>query len=742
MEEVNSRPHVLLPLQTFLDTQTKFIESSIPELKQSGSGVNLNNVKQFDELLTHLETSFAANFESSYDSQYSYTNLRIPSVDILRVIFTLASRCPSSNWTDNTTSIDGLQTTNEQVRALNEDYFNSIHKPPLQNRSIWLLKTYFSIISHQINSEDPIIKLLYERIIEVLQDFIVRNRSVIRSPVRNSNPTIRISKKSPITPSKGDILSYFSSSPTERKSVTRTTTPIKKEQENKQDEQISDSEETISDLNNEIIGAIDMERELSKFQSYNMSPPKPLSRNLLPTGENSTTSEALLNSISKDNTKSNNRNRDNTLSPSVFPNWHTIRVFDDNILSMKLNPRLNRQFNLWQLVNWTFYCAQRSTELQRQTPNSNYSSFHIIYTAHRDIIDMIFDVLSLNFHRIIETATWVQKFKGSNTLPKMVDESDEILFSKLMTQLGASQRDWYDRAIEYVFNGLGSRSKEPPRSCYDREKGLITHDHSMKEKFQNYNFGDLYESNDNYNSMKSRFKICCQLYYWSTFFSDINESTLFEPLSKRELLTQLEFKFTAIDYHYLIKFYCSFKSVDSIVPIDIRHSFLEELSNVLILEITKTVEEDAFIIGNEGGGQIDNILKFLNAINDEYIWSAVVEDETYTSYESFIQQWIKVNFLFEWLINEAFEKYSVIITSNSLSSRQVYTSLSAVHIKCKEVDKFRIHLFEKFLNYHHTNQENLILSKQQIDIEKKKVYINKFQDIFSNWFHKYFEAID
>ncbi|KAK6465792.1 hypothetical protein DFJ63DRAFT_333204 [Scheffersomyces coipomensis] len=785
-EEVKVRPHVLIPLDVFIEKQSEFIDSLIPELKKNdGSEINLNNVKQFDELLTHLELTFRTNYEASYSTSSDYSNIRIPSLDILRVLLTLASRCRSSNWSDTTTSIDGLQTTNEQVRVLNEDYYNSIHKPPLQSRSLLLLQNYFSYLSEYRKLDDPTLLLLYDQFRKVFDDFIVRNRTVTKSTLSSSNSnTIRpVIKQSSSPKRKGDITSYFQSPP--RSSPPRIPlTDINQNETGKHadDMIISDSEGTVSDIGS---GAVDMEREVNKFQSYNITPTKKLSRNILRLDDEQMTSglnssEALFNSSSMDRDK-NNRSRQRMMSPSKFPNWHSLKIFDDSILSKKLNPRLNRNFNLWQLVNWTFYCADKSSEIQRQSPNSNYSAFHLIYSAHRDTIDFIFDFISYNFQYELKNDPLIKKsVSDGNALAssrlktaKFIEDSDSILLSKLVTQLGASQRDWYDRAVEYIFNGLGNKSKEAPKSCYDREKGLINHDHSVKEQFYNFSSSDFVHFNDNMDSMKIRYKICMLLYQWSKYFHNIKGgSTNFDILGKREFLTQLAFKFNDIDFSYIIKFYCAFDPpYESIKE---RQAFLEELSNILILEITKTVEANIFsidtyetiIVDDEDANiheyketiafeadpalpqlylehpiQLRNIYKMLDTIGDQYIYSAIIEDETYNNFDEFTQQWMKINFLFEWSINLAFERYDDFIKSRTGDKVKIRSSFETIRSKCKTVDQLRSKLFQEFvIDHYEKDSYNFKLTEEQVQkIQRKNPIINCTEDIFDQRFYKYLE---
>ena len=80
-----------LHISSIQEGQTRFVDSLVPRIDEEY--VNLNSFKQFDELLTHLESSL---------SQLENNNSRllvIPSSNIFRILFTLLSRSPNCNWT-------------------------------------------------------------------------------------------------------------------------------------------------------------------------------------------------------------------------------------------------------------------------------------------------------------------------------------------------------------------------------------------------------------------------------------------------------------------------------------------------------------------------------------------------------------------------------------------------------------------------------------------------------------------
>ena len=94
-----------LHISSIQEGQTRFVDSLVPRIDEEY--VNLNSFKQFDELLTHLESSL---------SQLENNNSRllvIPSSNIFRILFTLLSRSPNCNWTIST--VWGQYSNNSQT---------------------------------------------------------------------------------------------------------------------------------------------------------------------------------------------------------------------------------------------------------------------------------------------------------------------------------------------------------------------------------------------------------------------------------------------------------------------------------------------------------------------------------------------------------------------------------------------------------------------------------------------------
>ena len=717
------RPHVLFPLQTFLDSQTEYIDRFIPEFKQlEDSTININNIKQLDDLLSHLELSFLRDTDDGLES-FCY-NLRIPSVNILRILFTLASRCTASNSTHTSAMIDGLVTTNQQIRAFYEEYSQRIHKTPLRDRSVLLLNKYLQIVVKSLQAAGsnssfvqlPLASILYDRLTAVLKDFLVREAvSHKRKPSLTSPISIkRHNQKDPQSPVKQyTIDSFFQVSPKTIKTTQTSSSP--KIMEKNDDSEVSDSEEEeelkLSSSTAEI------ENEINRFQSYNISPTNRFMNTIFNDVQTSgmNNAGALFLSFDDNGVKSYKKKKSPgaraTLRAStpLSDQWHNLKVFEEDILSKKLNPRANSHFNLWKLMNWAFFCADRSSKCQTLLHDSSSTTYHSIYNTYRDLLEVIVGILEINFIDCLIRGPVGELLEGQDPLKsffsstrkhivlQVLEESPSILLLLLMTQLGKSQSDWWDRIVEFVFNGLGIKSQELPVSCYEREKDLIRHD-NKKETFNTPFTEGFYVYSDNYDSMRIRFRIICLTYYWSLFFlegPDVEEDPY---LNSNILLKELSRKFVDVDFRYLIEFFRALGDDSNQIPRKYQYLMLGQLANTMLLELTTILEPDRFRIqrkvwedkNDDDSWWLMVVEELLEVINDERIYLPLVASETDRSFGDFTQLWMKVNYLLEWLLDIHFERLQEL----EIISHRIKDKFST---RCRTADELRSRLYQKFI---------------------------------------------
>ncbi|ODV79295.1 uncharacterized protein CANTADRAFT_251479 [Suhomyces tanzawaensis NRRL Y-17324] len=746
--------HSLFDLTTHLDAQERFVYQIIPELAQLDQPINLNNVRQFDELLSHYETSFNTN---AWLASNDPINLVLPSYNVLRIVFTLAARSPNTNWSTKHFTMAGIAPSNDYVKSLNEDYDNSVLRAPLNKRSVWLLGKYRDILVMDSHL-DPIVQLLYKKVLVVLGDFIYQSR-VVKRVSTYSGPIIkkRLTQASPTKQLK--ITNFFQKSPSKPEIVDDLT----------ETDLISDSENEATVLET----APNMEDELFKFQaspqkSFLLEPNKDIS------GLNG--SFRLLDSLTSnsdaqevDKPSKQSKPEDMT-KDSPLHKWENIKLYDDDLLGKKLNPKLNLQFNFWLLMNWAFYCADQSSKYNNSHLNSSFTSYHIIYSTYSDLFRVMYDIIAFNFFHTIRTHTHIQdnlddlsqdimmcffrSSKSSRTLVLYHLEDSSFLLYCMLTQLSSSPIDWYDRLVEYLLNGLGIRSNVTPASCYNRERIIIKGDNATKEKFIIPPNWKPNEYDDNIDSMSIRFNFLSLIYYRSLFYSSGSllgferltaTSQNLTHLNSRSLVCELSRKFEVIDVKYLKEFFACGRIENKFVPQFYNISMLVELSQTLLLDITKVVDYDLFILRRNYGSNsnflrdeevedsdevteiLDNVIEIpdeseTEAISDEPLpkqkpsqvtpWQftnmfsilealgkpecylPIVEDETYKSLDQFEQCWWKVNFLLEWLLDLSFEDLEDFLRKDPPQDIR----LSGIEEKCVHADSLRELIFKGYLD--------------------------------------------
>ena len=642
-----------LHISSIQEGQTRFVDSLVPRIDEEY--VNLNSFKQFDELLTHLESSL---------SQLENNNSRllvIPSSNIFRILFTLLSRSPNCNWTISNSLGDSIPTTHKQVKANNGYYEESTGKPTLCDRSRDVLEKYINLLP-----DDK----LYENLYSFMMDFMDLPRRVKRL----NSDTFRKSK---------DILAIIRESP--NKKLKRVTN---KEGTNKSIEDndvivISDSEEEDISIQQEDTL---IESEVSKFLNLATDLNNSFMENIHQPGTNDF---ALL------------LNKDSSPSPKT-PQSQGIRIFDEPILSIRLNPKLNN-FDLWRLVNWTFFCSGKSNDVF----DSTYRNCHLIYTAHSATVHQLFNIIEFNLiHELQDTfsikeqpLTWLFKQSTARRSLAMdqVLENSSLLLLSLLKQFGHPRSKWFDRLAEYVFNGLTSKTDVIPATCYEREKDLIKKDEGLshQRKKKKYTF-----YNDNMDSMKLRFKILNIVHYWSLFFDKTTPDGINQPMSQSinsiestKLIEEIARKFMYMEYDYWVEFYYSLL-VDSKISLEYREVFLVNLSCKLLSNLTNP-KTNMFSLKPRDDKinskwRRDNLLLILKWMLEPKLYLGFIEDESYPSFVYFKQAWNKYNFVLGWMFLFALRDVTAVGFRGILDK-------DALLQECHKMDHMRENIFLEFI---------------------------------------------
>ncbi|CAI5758183.1 unnamed protein product [Candida verbasci] len=642
--------------QSYLELQSSLIDNAIFKDNDATNSINLDNFKDFDNLLSSLENAI----RSSTQFNQQFNMLAVPSVKILDILFTLASR-NSSNLTvlsSNMATKLGIHQTEDQIKARNEDYDNNLMKSATNDRAYLLIKLYNDlIIEHQHLK-------LYENFVNFMNSFIIDQTVSSKTPMANQ-PTLS-SAKIP----KQDILEIIRPSPIKR----RKTQNLKYQSNIQISDENGEEYTMISDPYEEKVvkSNLSMEEEVEKFQNTNK----------------------LYNPfIDKNNNVFNT-------SPKKQKGMLKCKIFDEPMLSTRLNPKGN-DFHLWKLINWTFYCGGTKNNVY----NSTYKSSHLIYQTQSKVINEMFRFLEFNFvvelsklynnsdpyHHIFNLSE-----KGKRLAITRIESSSSLLLSKLMKHLGIYKKNWYDRLIEYVFNGLTYKKVLFPQTCYDHEHHLLKKDENLKK--EDRIMKHIYY-NDNMSSMKLRFKIVNLVFYWSMVFDTTTKDGIinfnqedYNYLSPKNLINELASKLMFIEYDYLVEFYLSM-NLDSQVTQKYKTVFLTNLSIKLLKNITDSTEFNRSLyprIDNPNETPADkwklkNFNILISWLTNEDIISTIFEDETYKSFAHFDQVWNKFNLIFNWLLKTF---------SEEVVDLKEYVNLEELLTVAEQVDNSR-----KSINY-------------------------------------------
>lgn len=569
--------------EVYRENQCNFLDSVIPELKENS--VNLNTYDVIDDLISFLELPLDP--------------ILIPSEDIFHLLLTISSRSASCNWSaDLSKPKHGLVETQEQKLASRQSE-QLLHNSTLSDRCIHILKKYKHLV--YAGNEDAY---------NVLQPTI--NHLVTKESSRQRSSSVRTVFKAveqPLTPTKRG-----------KRSVKRRRHDESIVEESSDMVVITDSEEEEEEEE-------DGEGNESKDPEYN-----PLQVDSF--GSNSYT----------DSCKNSSQTNDKLTEP-----WAGLRVFDEPLLKDQFR-LTNGRFGVWDLVNWTFYCAGLSTKYYYKKE----SNCHTIYKAQSSTLLFIFDIIEYNLVNTLqdifkEKDPYATLFKTPSDKNKFaslqVEDNSNILLLRLLKSLGYLQSQWYDRVVEFVFNGL-ARLPPCPRACYQHESILVRRE--LKKNSRDVPKEEkVHCDTDNMDSMCLRFKICAIVYYWSLVFDkrvfsgkSFGRNSLAQ-LNALELIKFVCEKFKRVDYQYIVEFYYSLYTV-SVIPFKYKQLFLMGLSTELLKTLTSSPESIKF--------ELHNLDLVVSWIDDPSIYAQLTEDESCNSFEEFYQSWMKLSFVLKWIL--------------------------------------------------------------------------------------------
>lgn len=699
-------PHLLFEKSKFDKVQSELLEFFL-DLTGTGEEIrNFNNTKPFDELLYHLETSFTRNYEYGENKEIIDSYLKIPSVVVLHLLLTLASRCPRSNWTKGGSLFEGIQSTHEYVQTFNHEYDNCVYKPPLKDRSLYILQKYLDVICSINRGEELKSSTLqiYKNLLTVLNDTIIRRPSIntrpqFKSPTKRKKPSNGSSKSNKI-----DITSMFKSKFQKTKTDSDTNDKDDEPQEDfsrlKYSGMADFNDEVISNSEDEedILGT-DMVEEILKYKGMNQTPLK-TERAFQDSISSNNKASVLFQSMSE-NYISEVSDLKMPASNNLFissrisnPSIAKINLFDEELLAISLNR--SKRYNLWSLMQWMFSCADKSTKYQKYLFDSAGTSYHSLYLTYKGVLQFIFKFTAINFlyelNNLLKSSAspgddLIERFENSTRQTQLLscmNNDNRFLLLLIVTQLGISPNDWHDRAVEYLFTGLEIPSSYEPQPCYEREKLLIKQDSSLINKGK----GTAIEYDDNVDSMGFRYEALLILYIRSLFF-DSNDIEDNPTAYSGQFIKLLGNALLKIKFKYFEAFFKAHgnNSISVIIPKKYEKKFIFCLIDYLITEITKLVEiYDILPNMDDSSEEIAKSVEFF--ILEEYIYQSVTDDVTHESWEGFKCIWLKLNFL----IATYFYYQIMDIGLNDFSSDFID--------KIEKLDNFRIDLYNAFIEKH------------------------------------------
>lgn len=416
-----------------LELQTELIELFLPELDQlvTDGLVNFNNTKQLDTLLRHLELTTSALIFNA-----------VPSTTILHILFTLSIRAPSLNWSHDTNSFE-LVVTSEYMRQVNKTYDSALYRELIQKRASFILHQYIILMVEEDSSSTS---LLYDRMQEVILTFMSTANSI-----KNSfDDTKKEDLPEVGTPAIPVAIEIVSDSEESDAIVDADESVVLPEY---QDISKPNFARSFTDLGNRTSG-LGQTAVLFKDMPHLLTQvtPEPPS--------------------DTDEQKAKRQKR--------LPTIDNILIFDDILLCKRLQDDPN--YNIWNVIRWTFWCAEASAQYQEYLFNSSQTKLHEIYDAYKSTLDVI-----VQFCRLF-----------------LVDKKRfrVALRSRLFGALG-TRSSMFDRGIEYIFTGLGIPTNDFPTPYYPRERILLLSDPAVQVS----QCKDVIEYDDNKASMKLRLQL-------------------------------------------------------------------------------------------------------------------------------------------------------------------------------------------------------------------------------------------
>lgn len=548
-----------------LRLQTELVDQLLPELLQQRQNgvINFNNSKQLDILLRHLELSFS-----------SPTFNVIPSITVIHILFTLAIRAPSLNWSHDLVQLESF-VTSEYMKQVNRRYDSVLYHELLQKRAAKILRKYVDFIDEESNIATS---MLHDRLTEVVATFF---------PASHLRPSI------------GRQTKNAHHNPAEFGDTSNKETPSLYAVEVISDSEESDAivDEDHSLLLPESIKAV--ERSVLSFTD--------LGNRTSGLGETAVLFRDMPHLLAQvtpepfDSDEPKPKRQKHLLIDQI-------QLFDDNLLFKRLQGM--HQYNIWNIIRWCFWCADLSSQYQNFLFNSNQTKVHEIFSAYNDTLTLILHFCLLNTQTSKESSIWLA----------------ERLFSSL--GIGVSV---YDRAIEFIFTGLGISSNDEPKPYFPRERILVKTDAST-------NLSQCKEKaifDDNTTSMNLRLLLLRCLY-------SVDTKLVGKEKIVSELLVEKIYLLSSANLRKLLA-----SSLEQVVASPYKCAGALKFDNLLLAMCSKYIEKitDLKVFGEKACAGDELLL----VLADGRVFTNFINSSLLDCFEVFHELWKKLIYLSGWL---------------------------------------------------------------------------------------------
>lgn len=654
--------------QRYLEAQTSLVDLFLPELTRAtlpNLDVNFNNTRQFDALLRFLELSLQ-----------SPMFVVVPSIEVLHILITLSCRCPTSNWTHRVSSFEGIAESTEYMKQVNADYDHTLHNQLLLERSRVILEKYVQLVA---DDNQTAVSSLNTNLMKVILTLIPTSFMSFFSPKKtgskgnskgNGKVEISDNRKKESPPKQELPISRVDLAGLPKLAVV---------------ELISDSEDSDSSIEVEHPDAV-----ASKYRQFGLPLRSITSLSDLGTktsGLGETTllfknmPHLLANATPEPEEASKQPAKRSRASANPVD---TIHVYDEPLLAKKL--KNSETFDIWSLLQWALDCADSASQYQKFLFNSSHTNVHWIYVTYEGFFKVLMDYVAVEYIAL-------------------ENKSARHLVDRLLALLGPKLY-WYDRAVEYVFTGLGIPSNARYYPCYDRERLLIKYDPAIVVSRNK----TVVQFTDNHRSMQLRWRILSLLYFHAHSL----------PSSVKDLVENLTTKLAEIEIEYLKTFFQCFRAKSSRIPQQIVLEFECALTTRLLAKFTD-VNFHGWVHGEEATTNVQSVCETLAS---ERVFSSISDDLSYKSFSEFKDKWTKVEYLVSLMLNKMLME---------TPGAELQSELQHILNAAAQADRNSTRFYREFLE---SRSEDADLRDEDINFELSTREINSYKREHKPRFHQ------